>query len=130
MSLLSFLANLPKRGLFSNEGLHLWGAGLWTYFWLAQGNPWYVVIPSAIALSALHEWWYDRLLPNAPPAGAPDSPYPGILENWLGYIAGIALGALLHFEPLVGKIGFWGVCAAIFGEGAYLAFKQLRPTKI
>lgn len=112
---ISFLTAFPKSNLFQDQGLHVWGVGLWTYFFLSQSkHPWIVPI-AALALASLHEFWYDGLLPNAPALGSPRSN--GRLENWLGYVGGIVLATLLWYVPLFGIIAFWIVTVGILGAG-------------
>lgn len=119
----AFLTALPKGGnFFGDESQHVWGCALWTFFFLTvSGAPWWVVILVAVALASLHEFWYDKLLPGAPPMGSLRSD--GRLENWAGYMVGIALGAELWRWPNAGVAGFWIVAAAIFGTGVVQAIK-------
>lgn len=114
-SIIRFLTAFPKSRIFQDQGLHVWGVGLWTYFFLSRAaHPW-MILPVAVVLSSLHEFWYDGLLPNAPPVGSPRSQ--GRLENWLGYMGGIALASLLWWFPIAGFVGVGVVVAVMFVTG-------------
>lgn len=122
-NIIGFLTAFPKSRLFQDQGLHVWGNGLWTYFFLSHSaHPWLVPL-IGIVLASLHEFWYDSLLPGAPAGvGSPNSN--GRLENWLGYVGGIALASVLWWVPLAGIVGFWLVVVAILGAGAVQMIKK------